>query len=180
MRHCARPELDTQGGSLTRRCVDIEGFGQAAQSSEAGPGASGRRHAITQARREAGDARPAIECQDLEPVDAGSLQDSQQDLTIARVLEDVGAGLGDTQADLARLSRIEAARRAQLQSGAARSAHVATLADRDTNLWQHLGGAQRQRAMVTRVPFPGAVSIENSLDSRRAPLKPSPSPPPVE
>src|SRR6185369_3765428 len=111
-----------------------------------------------------------------EDVDAGVARVpgvDDDDLPAARMLDEVGGQLGDDEADAARVRLIEVFGAGQRDRAAARLADGAGIAD----VQMHPG--HRQRVIVTRVPSPGREWMSNSLTSRLAPPRPSPSPPPV-
>ena len=101
-------------------------------------------------------------------------QRTDQQLSASGVLGEVGAELrGDRAAWPARSS--ENPSRAASHSASRRPSATWVISVTGTGG----GDVHRHRVMVTRVPLPGADWMENSFDRRRAPLSPSPSPPPV-
>ena len=116
------------------------------------------------------------------PVPSASANRLDEQTPRAGVLEQVGRQLGRDERDPPGLRLVEPARLAR--SPARRRAWPtwlgsATATDR-VALASRMRSIYFQRAIViSRVPRPTAESISNSLDSRFAPLRPRPRPPPV-
>src|SRR4029077_19768066 len=90
------------------------------------------------------------------------------------VLDQVAAELVDHERELALLGRVEPDRGGEADDLPARLAHLARLGDHE-----RARGALDDHfhlVMRTRVPWPGADAMSNSLERRRAPPSPRPRP----
>src|SRR5690349_18158882 len=96
------------------------------------------------------------------------------------MLDEVGRHFSDNNCRLFRSGFVKAQPLGQIYRLTARLAHLAGFTDRKEQLVSHTSTTSYfHRVIITRVPWPGEESIENSFDSRLAPVNPRPSPLPV-
>src|ERR1700722_1160726 len=100
----------------------------------------------------------------------------QHDLSPAPMLEYVGRGFRDGDGHLAGPGCVESNLLGKMQGRPANFRNSAGFRNGDPDSHACQGF---HRAIITLVPFPGAVIISTSLLSRFAPPNPKPSPPPL-
>jgi len=103
----------------------------------------------------------------------------QVERALARMLEQVGAGLGDDQGQRTGAGFVETKLKRQLLPGAARRRDVAGVHDREGELGIEGSDQRFHFTTAIAVPSPGRVSISNSSTRRFEPPRPRPRPPPV-
>ena len=183
-----RPDLHGQHGPFPRYGVQVRPACLAHDGAEADAERPGRGVPIADRSGDVVHARPAVDRHDL---DAGLLRRAdrtQQQYALVGVLGQVPGRLGDHDGQIgaAALGHAqfggEALGRAAYGGGGTGGFHP----EPDPSV-EELPGQRCHRASAHRhhlvtvmlVPCPGVVSMSKSSTSRRAPLRPSPRPPPV-
>ncbi len=169
------PQARHHDGAASAQGIDVEVRRQALDGAQTGAGAAGRGIAVCHAALDV-HARTVVQGCQFQPGGRARAQGAQDQRAAAGMLDQVAGQFGRDDADApgrCLVKRHVPGGKGRLAPGVADVVHFA---DRDS---QGLAAQVHfHRAIMTRVPWPGADMISNSLLRRLAPLSPNPIPEP--
>lgn len=181
LRRCGVPDLDDQDRAPPRRRVAVEPARLPGDRAEPDAERAGGGVAVGGGEREVGHAGAGVDRDQLHAGPPAPACRTHQERALAGVLDQVAGDLGGDD------GQVRDARRAQFELPAETLGRPAYAAggragvdpEPDAVVGHHVGDHRDHLVTVIRVPSPTAVRMSKSSTSRRAPLSPRPSPPPV-